>query len=39
MQKTVYLAAKLVSFRSARDSVAETLEVELTTKRIERLTE
>lgn len=39
MQKTVHLAAKLVSFRSARDSVAKTLEVELTTKRIERLTE
>ena len=39
MQKTVHLATKLVSFQSARDSVAETLEVELTTKRVERLTE
>ncbi len=39
MRKTVHLATKLVSFESARDSVAETLEVELTTKRVERLTE
>jgi hypothetical protein len=39
MHKTVHLATKLVSFQSARDSVAETLEVELTTKRVERLTE
>lgn len=39
MCKTVHLATKLVSFQSARDSVAETLEVELTTKRVERLTE
>lgn len=37
MQKTVHLATKLVSFQSARDSVAEALEVELTTKRVERL--
>lgn len=39
MRKTVHLGAKLGSFASAADSVAETLEVELTTKRVERLTE
>lgn len=39
MRKTVHLGAKLGSFDSAKDSVAETLEVELTTKRVERLTE
>lgn len=39
MRKTVHLASKLVSFQSAAESVAETLEVELTTKRVERLTE
>ncbi len=39
MRKTVPLASKLTSFESAADSVAETLEVELTTKRVERLTE
>lgn len=37
-RKSVHLATKLPSFRSARESVAEALEVELTTKRIERLT-
>lgn len=37
MRKTVHLATKLGSFESARDSVAETIEVELTTKRVERL--
>lgn len=39
MRKAVHLGAKLGSFDSARDSVAKTLEVELTTKRVERLTE
>ncbi len=39
MHKTVHLATKLGSFQSARDSVAQTLEVNLTTKRVERLTE
>ena len=39
MRKTVHLGTKLGSFESARDSVAETLEIELTTKRVERLTE
>ena len=33
------LATRLPSFEAARDSVAETLEVELTTKRVERLAE
>jgi len=33
----VNLATRLPSFNAARDSVAETLEVELTTKRVERL--
>lgn len=37
-RKSVHLATKLPSFESARESVAEALEVELTTKRIERLT-
>lgn len=32
------LAIRLPAFRAARDSIAETLEVELTTKRVERLT-
>ena len=39
MRKVVHLGTKLGSFASAADSVAETLEVELTTKRVERLTE
>ncbi len=39
MRKCVHLATKLPSFLSARDSIAETIEVELTTKRVERLTE
>lgn len=33
------LATRLPSFEAARDSIAETLEIELTTKRVERLTE
>ena len=39
MRKTVHLGTKLGSFESAKNSVAETLEVELTTQRVERLTE
>ena len=39
MRKAVHLGAKLGSFESAKDSLAETLEVELTIKRVERLTE
>lgn len=39
MQKVVPLATKLSSFASATESVNETLEVQLKTKRIERLTE
>ena len=39
MRKVVPLATKLTSFASATDSVNETLEVQLKTKRIERLTE
>ncbi len=39
MRKSVHLAAKLPSFESARQSIAETIEVSLTTKRVERLTE
>ena len=39
MRKIVHLATKLPSFDSARESVTETIEVELVTKRIERLTE
>jgi hypothetical protein len=39
MRKTVHLGTKLGSFASAAESVAETLEVALTTKRVERLTE
>jgi len=35
----VQLATKLPSFQSAQQSIAETIEVELTTKRVERLTE
>ncbi len=35
----MHLGTKLGSFESAQDSVAETLEVELTVKRVERLTE
>ncbi|HUG18000.1 MAG TPA: hypothetical protein VMM56_03430 [Planctomycetaceae bacterium] len=38
-RKCVHLATKLPSFRSARESIAETIEVPLTTKRVERLTE
>jgi hypothetical protein len=38
-RKSVQLAIRLPSFLAARDSIAETLEVELTTKRVERLTE
>jgi hypothetical protein len=38
-RKSVQLATRLPSFEAARDSIAETLEVELTTKRVERLTE
>jgi hypothetical protein len=38
MRKTVHLGTKLSSFESAADSVLETLEIELTTKRVERLT-
>jgi hypothetical protein len=38
-QKTVRLATRLPSFEAARDSIAETLEVILTTKRVERVTE
>jgi hypothetical protein len=37
MRKAVHLATKLGSFDSARESLAATVEVELTTKRIERL--
>lgn len=33
------MATRLPSFEAARDSIAETLEVELTTKRVERLAE
>lgn len=33
------LATRLPSFEAARDSIAETLEIELTTKRVERLAE
>lgn len=36
-RKCVHLSAKLPSFASARESVAETLELDLTAKRIERL--
>ena len=39
MRKVVHLGTKLGSFESAQDSVAQTLEVELTVKRVERLTE
>ena len=39
MRKTVHLGTKLGSFASAAESVAETLEIELTTKRVERWTE
>lgn len=39
MRKTVHLATKLSSFESAANSVCETLEISLTTKRVERLTE
>ncbi|MCH8978930.1 MAG: hypothetical protein IH945_06770, partial [Armatimonadetes bacterium] len=39
IRKCVHLATKLPSFQSAQESIAETLEVELTTKRVERLTE
>lgn len=36
-RKCVHLSAKLPSFASARESVAETLELDLTIKRLERL--
>ena len=39
IRKSVHLATQLPSFRSAAQSIAETLELELTTKRVERLTE
>ena len=39
MRKSVHLATKLTSFLSAQGSIAETLEVDLTIKRVERLTE
>ncbi|MBI3464884.1 MAG: hypothetical protein HY000_17785 [Planctomycetes bacterium] len=39
IRKTVHLATKLTSFESAANSVCETLEISLTTKRVERLTE
>jgi len=39
MRKTVHLGTKLPSFESAADSVQQTLEIEITTKRVERLTE
>ncbi len=37
-RKCVHLATKLPSFQSAQESIAETIEVDLTTKRVERLT-
>ncbi|MGK2884566.1 MAG: hypothetical protein ACSLE8_07290 [Rhodococcus sp. (in: high G+C Gram-positive bacteria)] len=37
IRKSVHLATKLPSFASAQESVAATIEVELTTKRVERL--
>ena len=39
MRKVVHLGTKLGSFASAAESVAEMLEIPLTTKRVERLTE
>lgn len=39
IRKGVQLATQLPSFQSAQQSIAETIEVELTTKRVERLTE
>lgn len=39
MRKIVHLATKLGSFDSAADSVSETLEIDLKTKRVERFTE
>jgi len=39
MRKSVHLATKLSSFESAQQSIVVTIEVELTTKRVERLTE
>src|SRR3989304_1107705 len=39
MRKTVHLATKRSSFEAAADRVGETLEISLTTKRVERLTE
>ncbi len=39
MRKSVHLASKLPSFQSAQESIAEAIEVELTRKRVERLTE
>lgn len=39
IRKSVHLATKLPSFESAQQSIAETLEISLTTKRVERLAE
>ena len=39
MRKIVHLATKLGSFDSAADSISETLEIDLKTKRVERFTE
>lgn len=39
MRKVVHLSTRLPSFEAANESVAETLEVKLTTKRVERVTE
>jgi hypothetical protein len=39
LRKTVHLATKLPSFDSAADSVRQTVEIDITTKRVERLTE
>lgn len=39
MRKSVHLATKLPSFQSAQESIAETIGVSLTIKRVERLTE
>ena len=39
IRKSVHLATKLPSFQSAQENIAETIEVELATKRVERLTE
>ena len=39
MRKIVHLGTKLGSFDSAADSISETLEIDLKTKRVERFTE